>query len=82
MRDLHEVFADPQLAAREHDRRASSIRPIGALRVLGTPLKLSDTPASIRTPPPTLGQHTEAVLTGDLGFAAGEVAALRAKGVV
>ncbi len=38
--------------------------------MLGTPLKLSDTPASIRTPPPTLGQHTEAVLTGDLGMRA------------
>ena len=32
----------------------------GALRVLGTPLKLSDTPGAIRTAPPTLGQHTDA----------------------
>ena len=34
----------------------------GPIRVLGTPLKLSDTPASIRTPPPALGQHTAAIL--------------------
>ena len=81
VRDLGEVFADPQVEARS--MTASVEHPtIGALRVLGTPLKLSETPPSVRTPPPTLGQHTEAVLTGDLGFAAEDVIALRAKGVV
>ena len=38
------------------------------LEMLGTPLKFSDTPGSVRTPPPTLGEHTDAVLTNDLGF--------------
>ena len=57
VRNLHELFADPQIAARamvadlEHPA-------VGAMRVLGTPLKLSETAAAIRTPPPTLGQHT------------------------
>jgi succinate--hydroxymethylglutarate CoA-transferase len=55
---------------------------IGPLRVLGTPFKLSNTPASVRTAPPTLGQHTEAVLMHDLGLSAGHVAALRGKGVI
>jgi crotonobetainyl-CoA:carnitine CoA-transferase CaiB-like acyl-CoA transferase len=50
--------------------------------VLGTPIKLSDTPASIRTAPPVLGQHTAAILSGELGVTGEELAALRAKGVV
>jgi crotonobetainyl-CoA:carnitine CoA-transferase CaiB-like acyl-CoA transferase len=39
----------------------------GPIRVLGTPLKLSDTPAAVRTPPPALGQHTAAILA-ELGL--------------
>jgi crotonobetainyl-CoA:carnitine CoA-transferase CaiB-like acyl-CoA transferase len=35
-----------------------------------------------RTAPPTLGQHTETVLTRDLGVTADQLADLRAKGVV
>ena len=35
---------------------------IGALSVLGVPVKLSDTPGAVRTPPPRLGEHTDAVL--------------------
>jgi crotonobetainyl-CoA:carnitine CoA-transferase CaiB-like acyl-CoA transferase len=81
VRDLGELFADPQIEARA--MTATLDHPsVGALRVLGTPLKLSATPPSVRTPPPTLGQHTEAVLMRDLGLAPGEVRALRAKGVV
>ena len=46
VRDLREVFSDPQLAAREmivpmHHAAA------GDIRVLGTPIKLSDTPAAV-----------------------------------
>jgi crotonobetainyl-CoA:carnitine CoA-transferase CaiB-like acyl-CoA transferase len=55
---------------------------VGAMRVLGTPLKLSDTPASIRRPPPRLGEHTDAILTADLGLAASDIDALRAKRVI
>jgi succinate--hydroxymethylglutarate CoA-transferase len=55
---------------------------VGPLRVLGTPLRLSDTPPSVRTAPPTLGQHPDAVLSGDLGLGSDRVADLRAKGVI
>ena len=58
VRDLREVFSDPQLAARDmvvpmHHAAA------GDIRVLGTPIKLSDTPAAMRAAPPTLGEHTD-----------------------
>jgi crotonobetainyl-CoA:carnitine CoA-transferase CaiB-like acyl-CoA transferase len=81
VRDLNELFADPQVAAREMFAGVS--HPIaGALRVLGTPLKLSGTPGRIAMAPPTLGQHTDAILTGDLGFSTDDVQAFRAKGIV
>ena len=81
VRDLGEVFSDPQIAARS---MTTSVKHpvIGALQVLGTPLKLTTTPPTVRTAPPTLGQHTEAVLTRDLGLTADQVRALRAKGIV
>jgi crotonobetainyl-CoA:carnitine CoA-transferase CaiB-like acyl-CoA transferase len=81
VRNLHELFADPQIAARA--MVAELQHPtVGAMRVLGTPLKLSETAATIRTAPPTLGQHTADVLTGDAGVAAADLDALRAKGVI
>jgi crotonobetainyl-CoA:carnitine CoA-transferase CaiB-like acyl-CoA transferase len=81
VRDLHEVFADAQVDAREMVVQVEHAA-IGNLKVLGTPLKLSRTPGTIRTAPPTLGQHTDAVLTSDLGLTSSDVEALRTKGVV
>ena len=56
-----EVFHDPHVMAREMvvevDHPAA-----GRHRTLGTPIKLSDTPGSIRRPAPMLGEHTEEVL--------------------
>jgi formyl-CoA transferase len=81
VRDLHEVFTDPQTRARgmlvdlEH-------AAAGALQVIGMPIKFSETPGGGRTPPPTLGQHTEAVLTDDLGLNGADIDTLRAKGVI
>jgi crotonobetainyl-CoA:carnitine CoA-transferase CaiB-like acyl-CoA transferase len=81
VRDMREVFEDPQIAARDMSVEVAHAT-IGSLRSLGTPFKLSNTPASVRTAPPTLGQHTEAVLTQDLGLSAAQVAVLRGKGVI
>ena len=80
VRDLAELFADPQVAAR--GMVATMAHPsAGEIRVLGTPIKLSDSPGQVRTPPPLLGQHTADVL-GELGIPAGDVARLRQEGVV
>jgi crotonobetainyl-CoA:carnitine CoA-transferase CaiB-like acyl-CoA transferase len=42
-------------------------------------VQLSDTPGAVRTPPPTLGQHTVEILTKDLGLSEAEVQSLRAE---
>jgi formyl-CoA transferase/CoA:oxalate CoA-transferase len=81
VRNLHEVLTDEQLLAREmvHTLPHASA---GSVQVLGTPVKLSATPGAVRSAPPALGEHTDAVLAEDLGLAAGDIAALRAAGVV
>jgi formyl-CoA transferase/CoA:oxalate CoA-transferase len=61
VRTVTEALADPQVAAREMIVPLEHLTA-GSIRVLGTPLKLSDTPASVRLPPPALGQHTAAIL--------------------
>ena len=81
VRTLDELFADPQLDAREMIAMVEHAT-IGPLKALGVPVKLSDTPGAVRTPPPTLGQHTDAVLQHDLGFSADAIAALRRQQVI
>jgi crotonobetainyl-CoA:carnitine CoA-transferase CaiB-like acyl-CoA transferase len=34
----------------------------GSLKLVGVPVKLSETPATLRLPPPTVGQHNEEIL--------------------
>ena len=53
----------------------------GAIRQLGVPVKLGETPGAVRTPPPALGQHTEAIL-GELGISPEGIARLRSAGSI
>ena len=64
VRALDEVLTDPQVIAREMVEVLQH-PSAGALRVLGIPVKLSDTPGAVQTPPPRLGEQTASVL-GDL----------------
>lgn len=54
---------------------------VGRMRMMGIPVKLSDSPGDIRLPPPLLGEHTEEVLA-DLGYSAEDIQQMRADGVV
>jgi formyl-CoA transferase len=51
------------------------------MRFFGPPIRLSETPASVRTAPAGVGEHTDAVLAA-LGLDAAAIAALRGAGVV
>jgi crotonobetainyl-CoA:carnitine CoA-transferase CaiB-like acyl-CoA transferase len=78
---IAEVVDHPQVKARqalvemEHPRA-------GKVRMVGAPIRLSETPGSVRTPSPVLGEHTDAVLTDMLGLGADEIASLRAAGAI
>jgi crotonobetainyl-CoA:carnitine CoA-transferase CaiB-like acyl-CoA transferase len=48
----------------------------------GLTIGLSDTPGSIRRPPPKVGQHTDEVLADWAGYSAEHIAGLREAGAI
>jgi CoA:oxalate CoA-transferase len=77
---LAEVFADPQVAAREM-HVALPHPELGTVRTTGLPVKLSATPGAIARRPPLHGEHTREVLR-EASYADAEIEALAAAGVV
>ena len=80
---LDQVFADGQVQAR--DMAIEMSHPLAGdspVKMIGSPIKLSATPVSYRRAPPTLGQHTDAVLEELLGLDAETRAGLRERGVI
>jgi CoA:oxalate CoA-transferase len=73
---VSEVFEDPQVKAQDMVIEVDH-GPRGIVRMVGFPVKLSDTPARLRHPAPELGAHTEEVLA-EAGFSQSEIAGLRA----
>jgi len=75
---MDQVFADPQV---RHLGMAPKVQhpELGEVALVGQAVKLSRTPAELRTATAGLGQHTEDVLR-DLGYSPGEIAAMRAEG--
>ncbi len=77
---LSELFADPQVLHRglvvemEHPTA-------GRIRQTGLPVRLSETPGAVRTPPPRLGEHTDAILR-ELGYDPRTIEQFRGTGVV
>jgi len=75
------ALGDPHV----HDRRmVVDVRhPNGqSVKQVGNPIKLSDYPDETFTPPPLLGQDTDAVLSRLLGFGADTLSGLRCRGVI
>ncbi|MFY7864345.1 CaiB/BaiF CoA transferase family protein [Roseateles sp.] len=78
--NLAQTFADPQVQARQ--MCAHVPHPLNPeLRLVASPIKLSATPVSYRRAPPTLGQHTQQLLS-EAGLSEAEINALLASGVV
>ena len=77
---MNEVFDDPQV---QHSGIAQSVMHPrrGEVQLVGQPVDLSRTPASLRTPTPEAGEHTDEVLS-DYGIDADRISALRASGAI
>lgn len=75
-----EVFEDPQVLAQEMVLDVEH-PGFGMVRMLGFPVKLSDTPCQVRRTAPELGEHSDAILT-ELGYGAEALAAFRRDGVI
>ena len=79
--NIAEVVKHPQVVARRALVEMDHPRA-GTVRMVGAPVRLSETPGSVRTPAPMLGEHTDLVLRELLGLGADEIAALRAAGAI
>jgi len=80
VRDLAGLCSDPQLAARKHFVELE--HPfLGALAYERSGFRLSVTPGGVRLPAPTLGQHTDSILSGMLGLSPGEIEHLASQGI-
>ncbi|MBR0657098.1 CaiB/BaiF CoA transferase family protein [Plastoroseomonas arctica] len=77
---IDKVVVEPQVRAREMVAEIA-LPGLGAMRMAGLPIKLSETPAGIGLPPPRLGQHTEEVMLG-LDYTGADIAALAAQGAI
>ncbi|KJS12251.1 MAG: hypothetical protein VR67_03595 [Peptococcaceae bacterium BRH_c8a] len=79
---IKEALSDPHLSARNMIQRIKV--PYLNKEIIQVPFagKLSKTPPDIRQAPPTLGQHTEEILTKELGLTPLEIKNLRQNGVI
>ena len=81
------VYSPQQALDDPHIQASGLLQPRGFAGMAGTypmtphPVDMSDLPTNFKTPAPTLGQHTDAVLS-ELGYGAEAIAGLRARGVV
>ena len=79
---IDQVFADPQVEHLEMARPMDHAR-LGELKVVGQAINMTKTPeaARMRLPTPDLGEHSEDILR-ELGYHQGDIADLRAAGVI
>jgi len=77
--NLAQTFEDPQVKHQEMMLEVE--QPSGKIKILGFPVKMSDTPAALRRPAPQLGQNTKEIL-GDLGYSTEQIHQLKTKGVI
>ncbi len=77
---LHEALTMTTL--KERNMIESTSHPvIGTLKMVGNPIKLSDSPRATMLPPPLLGQHTREILKR-LGYTSQGIASLSKKRVI
>ena len=74
-----EVIVDPQALA--NDFFVDVPHPAGKIKIIASPVKFPQNPASVRAPAPELGQHNEEILF-DLGYSRGDIAQLKEQRII
>jgi formyl-CoA transferase/CoA:oxalate CoA-transferase len=77
---LSDLFDDPQVRHR-HMVVEMTHPKAGQVKQTGVPLKLSETPGRLASPPPLLGEHTDRILS-ELGYSDAQRSAMRADGAI
>ena len=78
---IDQVFQAPQVLHR--DMLMEVEHPTaGKIRMAGIPVKFSVTPASVRMPPPLLGEHNSEILKKWLGMSAGAIDELKREKII
>lgn len=80
IRTIDQVLSDPHVDVREMVVEKEHPKA-GMIKLTGVPTKLSLTPGEVSSPPPTLGQHTDQVLS-ELGYSEEDLKIFRDKGIV
>lgn len=80
IQDIADVFADPQMRAREAIVSVPDSE-LGQVRMQAVVPRFSQTPAHVRTAGPALGEHNDQVWS-ELGFSARQIALMRERGVI
>ncbi len=79
---MDQVFKMEQVQAREMEIEMQHTNASAPVHLVGSPLKLSETPPTYQHPPPTLGQHTQEILANHLGLSADEIEKLKEQGII
>ena len=81
LHDYEMVTTDPQVVENQYVVDFDHPK-VGPIQMVGVPVRLTETPGSIRAPAPELGQHTEEVLTQVGGYSAQDLDRLKKDGVI
>ena len=80
MNTIDKVVEQPQVHAREMVQEIE-LKGLGMMSMAGLPIKFSESPGSVRMPPPRLGQHTAEILK-EMGYPQERIAALAEQGAI
>jgi crotonobetainyl-CoA:carnitine CoA-transferase CaiB-like acyl-CoA transferase len=80
--EIHEVFSDPHVVARELVVEQNLSKGRSTIRMIGNPIRFSRTPIAYRDAPPRLGAHTADILNDELGIPESELERLIEEGTI
>lgn len=81
LQTIDQLLTDPQVQARDMIQYIEDPE-LGSIPIVGNPMKLSLTPASIRGHAPQLGEHNEEIYRQLLGFSPDKIASLKEEGII